>query len=148
MTKVIIVDLDGTLADITHRLHLIKGELKDWRSFFLSVPHDEPIREIIDIVNALYYTGRYKIHIVTERNASSERDTLLWLDKHGIQYHAISMRSEGDRRSDIEVKTDIVRQHYDLFNGEIAMMLEDRKRVVDHFRKFGIRVLQVGPGEF
>ena len=28
-----IFDIDGTLADNTHRLHFIQGEVKDWEGF-------------------------------------------------------------------------------------------------------------------
>lgn len=28
-----IFDLDGTVADLTHRLHFITGETKDWDGF-------------------------------------------------------------------------------------------------------------------
>jgi len=29
-----IFDIDGTLADVSHRLHYITGETKDWDAFF------------------------------------------------------------------------------------------------------------------
>jgi FMN phosphatase YigB (HAD superfamily) len=29
-----IFDIDGTLADISHRLHFIQQEPKDWRGFY------------------------------------------------------------------------------------------------------------------
>lgn len=32
-TEFVIVDIDGTVADLRHRIHFIEGEKKDWDSF-------------------------------------------------------------------------------------------------------------------
>lgn len=35
--KYVIVDIDGTVADLSHRIHFIEGEKKDWDSFYNNV---------------------------------------------------------------------------------------------------------------
>jgi len=35
--KTVIFDLDGTLCDITHRLHFIEGDNKDWDGFYRGI---------------------------------------------------------------------------------------------------------------
>jgi len=40
---VVIVDIDGTLADVQHRIHHIKGPgKKNWIKFFRGAPDDQP----------------------------------------------------------------------------------------------------------
>ena len=41
----IVCDIDGTIANLSHRLHFIQpeeGGKKDWDSFFAGVSDDEP----------------------------------------------------------------------------------------------------------
>ena len=40
----IICDIDGTLADLHHRLHHIKNGNKNWDAFFAEVKDDLPIQ--------------------------------------------------------------------------------------------------------
>lgn len=49
MTPCYLFDIDGTIADISHRIHHIKGETKDWRSFFAACDGDLPILHIIEL---------------------------------------------------------------------------------------------------
>ena len=42
MNPLIIVDLDGTIADERHRRHFIEGDDKDWLSYFKACGDDEP----------------------------------------------------------------------------------------------------------
>lgn len=48
--KYVIVDIDGTVADLSHRIHFIEGEKKDWDSFYNNVEKDKPIQHVIDEV--------------------------------------------------------------------------------------------------
>lgn len=47
--KTVIFDLDGTLCDITHRLHFIEGDNKDWDGFYKACPADIPKPAIIEL---------------------------------------------------------------------------------------------------
>jgi hypothetical protein len=44
---IVAIDFDGTLADITHRLHFIQGEHKDWPAFYRACVDDTPIMPMI-----------------------------------------------------------------------------------------------------
>ena len=48
MSKVIF-DLDGTLADIDHRLHFIQNGNKQWDEFYAACPNDGPKPAIIEL---------------------------------------------------------------------------------------------------
>ena len=49
----VVFDLDGTLADITHRLHHIEPPNKNWPAFFRACGDDAPIPAICGVYNAL-----------------------------------------------------------------------------------------------
>ena len=60
-----IVDLDGVVADVRHRLHHLTGRRKDWDAFFAAAPDDPPHPEGLAVVQRLevdhdviYLTGR------------------------------------------------------------------------------------------
>ena len=62
-----IVDIDGVLADMRHRLHHLHGPRKDWRAFFAAARHDEPHPEGLAVVERLredhervFLTGRLR----------------------------------------------------------------------------------------
>lgn len=47
----VIVDIDGTVADLRHRLHFIQGEKKDWDAFYARVSGDFPIESTLSVIN-------------------------------------------------------------------------------------------------
>jgi phosphoglycolate phosphatase-like HAD superfamily hydrolase len=51
--KKIIFDLDGTLANIDHRRHLVEGPQKDWDAFFKACDKDIPNTQIVWLFNVL-----------------------------------------------------------------------------------------------
>ena len=38
-----VIDIDGVLADVRHRLHLVHDRPKDWVAFFAAAPDDPPL---------------------------------------------------------------------------------------------------------
>jgi len=164
MTKnVVICDLDGTLADVNHRLHYIKnpdGTLKpyaerDWDSFNDACRYDVPNNDVIEILHEVAnlgacthlgeYTGR-EVYILSGRNEVTRRRTVKWLKKYVYSYldydtHLI-MRKADDRRPDTEVKLEMVRE-LGLTPDDVLCVLDDRQCVVDMWRENGFRCLQV-----
>lgn len=53
MTKAVIFDIDGTLADATHRLHHITRHPKNYDAFFAAVGDDSVIEPVRDLAQAL-----------------------------------------------------------------------------------------------
>lgn len=91
-----VIDVDGVVADVRHRLHHIESRPKDWARFFAGAADDPPLAEGVARVRALladhdvvYLTGRpERLRRVTER----------WLDRHGIAGTRLLMRRGGDFR--------------------------------------------------
>lgn len=138
--KFYVFDLDGTLADCSHRLHHL--ERKDWRAFFAACPDDKPIEHMIEVANALGWEG-HRVEIWSGRSDEVRAQTEEWLLAHGIGRFPLLMRTAGDHRPDDEVKREFLRG-----GGVPDMIFDDRKRVVDMWRAEGIPCAQVAAGEF
>lgn len=143
--KWVIFDLDGTLADITHRLHHIKKELQDWDAFNADCIKDSPKYNIMWL-GAMAKNYGIKIAIVTGREEVVRDKTIHWLNFYGISYDEIYMRKEGDRRSDVDVKKEVFHNHFR--NRLVLFVIEDRERVVNMWRSLGLTCLQCQPGDY
>jgi predicted kinase len=142
--KIVIVDMDGTLADITHRLHFVKNvEKKDWKGFFDGISEDKPRPMVMMRVNELREQG-YKIIVVSARPETYRQQTLDWLYLHNVPFLTLIMRGVGDHRPDDEVKQDILNTYFDKEN--IHLVIDDRPRVIRMWQANGLQVEDVGSG--
>ena len=142
----VIFDLDGTLADISHRLHFIQQEKKDWDSFFNACLLDKPIIQTVDVARALYEAG-FVIEIWSGRSDRVRRETEEWLKRNNVRFHLMRMRSETDRRSDVVLKESWLHSITPKVMWP-TLVFEDRSRVVEMWRKNGIRCFQVETGDY
>lgn len=143
--KAIIVDLDGTLANISLRRHFVEGKNKDWKSFNSTIMTDTLnvwCREIMERMAV-----DHRIFIVSGRTDSLKAETIIWLEKHFIKYDFLFMRRENDNRADQIVKKEIylerIKPEYN-----ILFVLDDRAKVVEMWREEGLVCLQCDPGDF
>lgn len=148
----VICDVDGTLSDPTHRLHYVKkdeqvsGWKPRWDKFHAEVDEDGLHEDIRDLLLDLSQCGCY-ILVVSGRSPDygCGKATEDWLDKNGVPYRHLFMRSSGDTRPDFVHKQEIL----DLLpKDRIAFVIDDRQQVVDMWRKNGLRCLQVAKGDF
>ena len=148
----IVFDLDGTLANTDHRLHHIQKDPKDWDAFFDACGNDLPILENRAIFRALRYMG-HTLLIWSGRSEGLDREvrnmTIKWLRRNGIILPdwRLRMRQYGDHRPDDELKR-VWLQEARMNNAAPTLVFEDRKRVVDMWRREGITCHQVAPGDF
>ena len=154
--KAVIVDIDGTIADLTHRLDFIeKGTKdgsagKDYPAFLDACVDDEPIEEMIRLVNTIHMAG-CAILFVTGRSDRIVDQTWRWLGNHGINMYSYNvhlfMRKDGDYRADAIIKAEIYEdQIRDKFN--VQLVFEDRNSVVKMWRDKGLICLQPQNGDF
>ncbi len=137
MKEIIIFDLDGTLADGKHRLHLLPrdnyGETSAWKQFNMACFDDAPIKDNIDLCNAL--NRNYAVIILTGRSDDAEKETRRWLQFHGVEFYQLIMRSKNDNRKDIVIKEEVLRT---LGLNRILCAFDDSPSVIKHFRSLGI----------
>lgn len=138
-----IVDLDGTLSDGTHRLHLLPTKdlhlTESWSAFNGAAIGDKPIQNTIDVVNMLWKAGMGVI-ILTGRSDEVETDTLIWLDRYKVKFDHLIMRRAEDNRKDTVIKEEVLRA---IGLEHIKCAFDDSANVVKHFRSLGITTYQV-----
>ena len=138
-----IIDLDGTLSDGTHRLHLLPTKdlhlTESWSEFNGAAIGDSPIQNTIDVVNALWYSGMGVI-ILTGRSDEVETDTMIWLDRYKVKYDYMIMRRASDNRKDTVIKEEVLRA---IGLDNIVCAFDDSPNVIKHFRSLGITTYQV-----
>lgn len=143
--KTAIIDLDGTLACIDHRLHHVTDGKKDWNAFFEGIPHDTPSEPIVRIVNALR-RDNYEIVLCSGRPEKCRESTVEWLQRHKIVYSSLYMRADGDSRPDHIVKMQlldgIIEDGFEPF-----IVIDDRSSVVQAWRERGLVCLQCAPSQ-
>jgi FMN phosphatase YigB (HAD superfamily) len=130
--EIVIFDIDGTLADVSERVHHLQKSPKDWGSFFGGMGQDKAVTNI-------------RIILCSGRNERHRKDTVEWLANHGVNYHELLLRKDGDKRSDVVVKRELA-AHID--KSKVLFIVEDRSGVVEMWRKEGLLCLQCAPGEF
>lgn len=142
-----ICDIDGTIANIDHRLHFIQQEPKDWNAFFEACEDDEPIKDVINLITDL--SRNHEIFMVSGRSDQVRNKTIDWLRRWDVPCYEIYMRKAGDHRQDSIVKSELLDQLIrDYSRTLIVGIFEDRKQVVDMYRARGLRVFQVAEGNF
>lgn len=149
---IFIFDIDGTVADCSHRIHHISGEHKDWDAFHDACGKDTPIQATIQVLNALYIAGS-RIIFVTGRMDNNREKTEKWLEtwtavrSYDIRYNLV-MRPGGNYEDDHVIKEKWLRNLPDHERRAIVGVFEDRQRVVDMWRRNGLRCFQVAAGDY
>lgn len=133
-----VVDIDGVVADVRHRLHHVESRPKDWASFFASAESDPPLAEGVARVRALLET--HDVVYLTGRPDHLRRVTSDWLARHGISGSQLVMRRRGDYRPARVTKAEEIKR---LARGrEVTIVLDDDPEVCSALRAAGWPVEQ------
>lgn len=149
MKKVIIVDMDGTLSDVSARKHFVEREKKDWESFYSNMKNDKPRLDVVyEIGRLVKELNIEEIFIITSRREFARAETMEWLNSNidesiTDKISHIYMREDDDMRADIEVKKEIYdREFKDKY--DVVAVFEDRPRIIRMYRELGLNVVDVG----
>jgi predicted kinase len=138
----IIFDLDGTIADIGHRTHFVRGGNKDWDSFFAACVDDIPNWPVVRALEAHRGAG-HTVEIWSARSDIVRLETEAWLDEVACVPSRLltRMRSVGDSTPDVVLKRYWLNQLHESERPDIVY--DDRQRVVDMWREEGVACFQV-----
>jgi hypothetical protein len=132
-----IVDIDGVVADVRHRLHHVEAQPRDWDAFFGAAHRDPLHEEGAALVRRL--AQDHEVVFLTGRPEWLRADTAGWLERHGMGGYRLLMRRRGDRRPAKAMKLQAVR---DLARGRtIGAVVDDDQMVVDTMRRAGYPTL-------
>jgi hypothetical protein len=141
----IFVDLDGTIADPSERMHL-KPTHRDppeaWVEFYGKVGMDKPIVRTGPIMWELFNRTPQLVYI-TGRDESCRDETKAWLKRWSYPCFAdtqILMRPTGDTGTSAEVKRKLL-EGMAPFKGPV-LAIDDEVANLEVFLDFGFYVLQ------
>jgi FMN phosphatase YigB (HAD superfamily) len=144
--KAIIVDLDGTLCNVDHRVIHLKLSPGNWKKF-----NDHMIDDTINhwcevLIKSMKEAG-YEILFVTGRGEDYREHTTDWLLRHQIQWDELYMRPQNDFREDNDIKEELY-EKYIKNNFDVLFVVDDRLSVVKRWREMGLVCLQCAWGDF
>lgn len=134
---VAVVDVDGVLADVRHRLHHVARAPKDWDAFFAAAPDDPPLQEGLDTVRRLAEVC--EVVYLSGRPERCRADTLEWLERHDLPAGELHLRRPGDRRPARFAKLEALRQLSE--RARVTVLVDDDPLVCDAARDAGYDVL-------
>jgi len=144
--KVIVFDIDGTIANVDHRRHWVATKPKNWAAWNAGMANDTVHEDIVEMMD-LFADKDYQIVLCSGRGDDTRAVTEKWLADNDIPYKALFMRRAGDYRKDSIVKVELLQQIRQ-WHGDPFIWFDDRTQVVDAIRDAGVRVCQVAPGNF
>lgn len=132
-----VIDLDGVLADVRHRLHHVATRPKDWAGFFAAAPQDPLLPEGARVVHALAEV--HDLVYLSGRPEHCRADTLRWLARHGLPDAPVHLRPPTDRRPARLFKIEALRRL--ARERPVAVLVDDDPLVCDAARDAGFDVL-------
>lgn len=128
-----VVDIDGVVADVRHRLEHLQCRPKDWEAFFASASEDPVHPEGAELVAA--FAEDHEVVFLTGRPERCRRDTEAWLERHGLRYDRLVMRPHGDRRPAAVVKLELLEEL--AHDREVSLVVDDDVLVIDAMASMG-----------
>lgn len=145
MTSTVVIDLDGTLCNSSHRDHL--AVTKDWDAFHALCGADKPWPDVEALIGLLNSVGDYCLIGLTGRNERYRNVTHQWLMNHDIFLDDLLMRPNDDFTPDHELKPRMLAEA-NVLPSDVWFILEDRDKVVEAWRDNGFNCWQCRPGGY
>lgn len=147
--KIVIFDIDGTLANGEHRVHHVRGPgKKNWPAYNDGMANDKVHEHTRTMFHCLFDCD-YELYVVSGREDQFREVTEQWLSDNDLAtYNALYMRKTGDYRSDDIVKREILLTKFltKFKKDDIVCVFDDRPRVIRMWRSEGIPVFNCGDG--
>ena len=143
--KVVIFDIDGILADISHRYEHYTHICNCFFNIRESYHVDELLMKNYEYYKLFKVRG-YPIYIFTSRSEEYKKETTLWLAKNNIIYNLLEMRTTGDYKPAYKVKEEyLLRNFGERPDQEIKAVFEDEIGCIEMYRSYGLQVYDCKP---
>ncbi|MET9532182.1 MULTISPECIES: hypothetical protein [unclassified Streptomyces] len=120
-----VFDIDGVVADVTHRLPHLAGSPQDWNAFFQHASGDAPLPE--GLMLAADVGGTHEVVWFTGRPEHIRGITIDWLTAQGMPVGHLYMRPDEDDRPVSVLKaawlTQLARER------RVALVVDDNEAV-------------------
>lgn len=133
-----VVDLDGVLADVNHRLHQLQRTPKDWAAFFSGIPDDPVHPEGLAVAREL--AAEHELIYLSGRPERTRAATEEWLHRHGAPPGRVLLRRDGDRRPARVTKVGMLRRL--AAERPVAILVDDDPAVCRAARSAGFTVME------
>lgn len=158
MTHVVLFDLDGVIADWSHRLPLGIGT----DEFYAAMPNDAPIEAGSTIFNYLVMhcamvnneimvknigMDMMFVDILSCRPEKMRQTTVDWLSANDLfMPRNLHLRADNDDRPHWRIKLDMYEQFYK-GKESVLVLFEDNAETIEVFRREGITCYQAQAGK-
>lgn len=130
----VVVDIDGVVADVSHRLHLLDRRPRRWEEFFAAAAEDPPLPEGVALVTGL--PAGHALCWLTGRPERNRAITEQWLAAHGMPDRPLLMRADPDHRPARQAKREHLRRLQRTHR--IALVVDDDPAVIDMLAEDGL----------
>lgn len=130
--KAIIVDVDGTVMDISHRLKYIEGEKKDWKKFFdeEEVSKDKVNKEVVEKINKIKQETSLPVVVITGRPENLREITEKQLRESGLDFDELVMKpQERSYEKAVSFKSSLLGMYYPV------IAFDDEEAILDAMKK-------------
>lgn len=147
-----LLDLEATLSNNSHRLHLLPNKLTPpeklsevWDKYFKQLKFDTPYLTLIQQVKTLQNKYQLKIFILSAVPEKFRQVVHHWLITHDISYDKLLLRPDDDFRDNAIVKQTMLQQAvYPNYRPIIA--IDDMTNILDIYASAGIKTYRAKQG--
>jgi len=147
--RYVVFDIDGTIADCSHRLQF--AQTKQWDEFHQRCLEDHVIINVADLLRASNAIA--KVILLTGRPEKYRHLTQEWLrlSKLDEHYEELIMRPDDDWSHDHQMKIAALERKFgskEEVLKNVWLVIDDRESVVEGLRNYGLTVLQPAIGGY
>jgi uncharacterized pyridoxamine 5'-phosphate oxidase family protein len=134
MNSAAIIDLDGTLVDVSSIRYLVEGKKKNFDQFHLDSAKCPPKNLVVKITQKLFENG-FKIFILSGRVEKYRELSVNWLSSYNIDFHELHLRKNNDFRDDVTVKKEMFEN---LKGNDFVVAIDDREKLRELWKSLQI----------
>lgn len=133
-----VLDIDGVLADVGHRLRHVQRTPKDWDAFFAGMADDPVLAPGFSL--AWQLAAEHDVVYLTGRPATYAGVTSQWLCRHGFPEGPVVHRRDGDRRPARITKAALLSAL--IARADVQVVVDDDEAVCEAYRRLGVTVVR------